>query len=222
MTKVKVCGLMEVEHALAAAEAGADFVGVVFAEGRRKVTPEKAREIADAVHRLPNGPQVVGVFAGCSAAEVNRIAGYCGLDRVQLAGREPWAFCLQMERPINKTVHISPEALDAAPVIAEISAGTKALRGRDVVFLLDTRVGNASGGTGQVFDWGIARAVARDYPVIVAGGLDPDNVGKLIESVRPWGVDVSSGVETNGRKDPAKIRGFIEAVRMAEGLHATG
>ena len=221
MTKVKICGLMDVEHALAAAEAGADFVGMVFAEGRRKLTPAKAKEIASAVHAIPNAPQVVGVFAGHSAAEVNRIAEFCGLDRVQLAGGEPWPFCLEMTHPVTKTVHIAPETT-VDHVLGEIAEGERALAGRDVIVLLDTKVGKASGGTGHLFDWSIAREAARYHSVIVAGGLDPENVGRLVTDVRPWGVDVSSGVETNGRKDPAKIRAFIEAVRRAEVSRATG
>jgi phosphoribosylanthranilate isomerase len=221
MTRVKICGLMEAEHAIVAAEAGADFVGVVFAEGRRKITPEKAREIAAAVHSLARPLQVVGVFARHSTAEVNRIAKSCGLDRVQLAGGEPWPFCLEMTRPINKTIHIAPETT-AGQVLAEIAEGNRVLAGRDFIFLLDTKLGNASGGTGRLFDWSIAREVARRYPVIVAGGLDLENVGKLVSDVRPWGVDVSSGVETNGRKDPDKIRAFIAAVRKAEVPRVTG
>jgi len=215
VTKVKICGLMEAEHALVAAEAGADFVGVVFAEGRRKLTPEKAREIAAAVHRLAKPPPVVGVFARHTAADVNRIAGFCGLDRVQLAGGESWPFCLEMGRPITKTIHVAPETT-ADQVLAEIAEGSRALAGHDFIFLLDTKLGDASGGTGRLFDWSIAREVALRYPVIVAGGLDPDNVPRLLRDVQPWGVDVSSGVETNGRKDAAKIRAFIEAVRRAE------
>ncbi len=221
MTMIKICGLMEVEHALVAAEAGADFVGVVFADGRRKVTLEKAREIATAVHALKAPPHVVGVFAGQPAAEVNHIADFCGLDRVQLAGGEPWSFYLDITRPINKTIHVGPET-DIDGVLAEIAAGQTVMAGRDLIVLLDTKVGAASGGTGRRFDWAIARAVARRYPVLVAGGLDPQNVVKLVEEVRPWGVDVSSGVETNDRKDPARIKAFIEAVRKAEVRHVTG
>jgi phosphoribosylanthranilate isomerase len=221
MTRVKICGLVEVEHAIVAAQSGADFVGMVFAEGRRQLPPEKAREIAAAVHGVAKPPQVVGVFARHTASDVNRIAEYCGLDRVQLAGGEAWSFCLEMERPITRTIHVAP-GTSAEQVLAEIAEGKRALAGRDLFFLLDTKVGDASGGTGRLFDWSIAREVTRRYPVIVAGGLDPGNVSRLVKDVGPWGVDVSSGVETNGRKDPARIRAFIEAVRKAEEQHATG
>jgi len=215
MTRIKICGLTEIEHALAAAEAGADFVGVVFAEGRRKLTPEKAREIAIAVHSLEKPTQVVGVFARYTAAEANRIAEHCGLDRVQLAGDESWSFCLQIAHPITKTVHVGPETT-AEQVLAQIIEGSRALRGRDISFLLDTKLGNASGGTGHRFDWSIVPTVARRFSVIIAGGLTPDNVAQAIKTINPWGVDVSTGVETGGVKDLKKIKQFIEAVRKTD------
>jgi phosphoribosylanthranilate isomerase len=215
VTKVKICGLSEIEHALVAAEAGADFVGVVFAEGRRKVSPERAQEISKVVRTLKNQPQVVGVFANHPAAEVNPIAQYCNLDRVQLSGDEAWQFCLRIERPITKTMHVSP-ATTAEQLIAEIEKGRRLMKGKDFIILLDTRVGNLSGGTGRRFDWQVAKEVAARFPVMVAGGLDPDNVSELVRLVRPWGVDVSGGVETGGRKDPAKITAFVESVRNAD------
>jgi phosphoribosylanthranilate isomerase len=90
------------------------------------------------------------------------------------------------------------------------------MKGKEFIILLDTKVGNLSGGTGQRFDWRVARQVAAGFPVMVAGGLTPDNVSDLVREVRPWGVDVSSGVETNGRKVDAKIAAFIEAVKKAD------
>jgi phosphoribosylanthranilate isomerase len=215
MTLVKICGLSEVEHALVAAEAGADFIGVVFAEGRRKVTPEKAQAISRAIHNLKDSPQVVGVFAGYSPAEVNRIAEYCVLDRVQLSGGETWEYCLQIEKPVTKTLHISPNTT-ASRILTEIEKSNRFLKDTSLLFLLDTKMGNASGGTGRTFDWNVARDITDRFPVLVAGGLDPDNVAELIRLTHPQGVDVSSGVEIEGRKDPAKIRAFIEVVRQAD------
>ena len=215
MTRVKICGLSEPEHALVAAEAGADFVGLVFADGRRKISPDDARGISRTVKILERRPQVVGVFVGHPTSEVNHIAEYCGLDRVQLSGGESWQSCLEIERPITKTVHVSPDTR-ADEVLAEIQEGRRLVGDADVVILLDTKVGNASGGTGQPFNWLVAKEIAARYPVMVAGGLDPDNVSRLVRFVRPWGVDVSSGVETNGRKDPDRIRAFIEQVRKAD------
>lgn len=220
MTFIKICGLSQVEHALAAAEAGADFVGMVFAEGRRKVSPEKSLEIVHALRKSQPRPEIMGVFAGTPAGEVNRIADYCGLDRVQLSGGESWEYCLQVRRPITKSLPISPETT-ADEVLATIKEGSALLKHMDVIFLLDTKVGNSSGGTGKTFDWSVAKKVAADFPVMVAGGLDPGNVTGLIEQVRPWAVDVSSGVETAGSKDEMKIGKFIEAVRRADAHRAS-
>ncbi len=221
MTLVKICGLSEIEHALTAAEAGADFVGVIFAESRRKITPEKVKMISVAIHRRKNYPKVVGVFAGYSPAEVNRIAEYCHLDRVQLSGGETWDYCLQIVKPIIKTLHISTDTATSR-IMAEIEKGGHILKGKNFLLHLDTKVGNASGGTGQTFDWNLAKEVAARFPVLVAGGLDPDNVGELIHLTHPQGVDVSSGVETDGRKDPVKIKSFIETVRQVDLLQLKG
>lgn len=215
MTRVKICGLSEVEHALAAADAGADFLGLVFAPSRRQVSPEKAKLIAESVRSLKNPPATVGVFVNEKAQEVNRTALSCGLDRVQLSGNETWQYCLEIERPIIKAIHIRP-GQSPEDVIADIQEGQCLLMGKDFVCMLDTHSADAYGGTGKVFDWKLAAAVSARFSVIVAGGLEPANVGELVRQIQPWGVDVSSGVESNGRKDAAKIRDFIQKVRSAE------
>ena len=219
MTVVKICGLSRAETALAAAEAGADFVGLMFAPSRRQVTVEKAREISEVLHSLKDPPEVVGIFVNLAAAEVNRIADYCRLDRVQLSGDEDWQYCLQIERPLLKVVHVG-EGQKAGDVAAVIEEGCRTFSDRGFVCLLDTQVADAYGGTGHSFDWRLAGEVAARFPVMVAGGLTPENVGRLVTEVRPWGVDVSSGVETGGEKDMQKIKDFIKAARNADVIQA--
>jgi phosphoribosylanthranilate isomerase len=219
----KICGLREPAHALAAAEAGADFIGLVFAESRRRVSVDQALAIARALGepRLVGAgggaehieallqrkrPLVVGVFADADAETVNRTAEAAGLDLVQLSGEEPWDLCGQLSLPILKAVKVR-DSTSAEEIIAALRPGA--------VPLLDTHVEGALGGSGRPFDWSVAAAVARRFPIVLAGGLTPENVGEAVRRVRPWAVDVSSGVETEAAKDVEKVCAFIAAVREA-------
>jgi len=220
VTRIKMCGMTDVKLALTAAEVGADYLGLVFAASRRQVTLAKAGEISRALSELKPRPQLVGVFAGSPATEVNRIAESCRLDRIQLSGGESWDYCLQIGHPLIKVIHITP-GMTAGEVTAMIDEGVRILKNRDVLFLLDTGTSQAFGGTGQVFDWAIAREAAVKYPVMIAGGLTPDNVRELIHRVHPLGVDVSGGIESGGSKDPAKIQAFIRMVKQADNSQET-
>jgi len=215
MTRVKICGIKQKAHALAVIEAGGDFIGLVFAPSQRQVTPVQAREIVSAVKSCSNAAGVVGVFVNIPAPEVNMIASSCHLDWVQLSGDEPWEYCRQITKPLIKAVQIR-QGQRPEPICANLATGEQILSSQKHLYLLDSQVKGRYGGTGISFDWGLARQVAEQFPVIIAGGLNPDNVAQVIEMAAPWGVDVSSGVEVGGAKDIVKIRAFIEAVRRAD------
>lgn len=215
MTRVKICGIKEKADALAVIEAGGDLIGLVFAPSQRQVTAVQAGEIVNAVKSRSHAIEVVGVFVNMPAPEVNMIANSCHLDWVQLSGDEPWEYCRQIAKPLIKAIRIR-QGQHLEPICANLATGEQILSSQKHLYLLDSQVKGRYGGTGISFDWGLARRVAEQFPVIIAGGLNPDNVAQVIEMAAPWGVDVSSGVEVGGAKDIVKIRAFIEAVRRAD------
>ncbi len=200
MVRVKICGLRNPEDAAAAAKLGADAIGLVFAPSKRRVDAETAREI---VAQLPPFVMVVGVFVNEQIDEVNRIVDYVGLDLVQLHGDEDIAY-------IDK---VRCKVIKAIPVKSGFQAKLASYQGHVIGFLLDTYLPGQPGGTGQSFDWSAAAMAAELGPIVLAGGLNPENVVEAIRVASPFGVDVSSGVETDGVKDLEKIHHFIEAVR---------
>jgi len=212
MTKIKICGIREGKHALAAAKAGTDFIGLIFAPSPRRISVEQAQKIAMAVKQSGHPTEVVGVFVNSLAETVNLIAENCQLDRVQLSGDEPWEYCNEIVKPVIKVFRVK-RGQSASEVCAYLAKGAKALSNENHVFLLDSQVGVKYGGTGRIFDWNLAKQVASEYPVLLAGGLTPENVVPALKKVAPWGVDVSSGVEVGGIKHVSRIRAFIEAVR---------
>jgi phosphoribosylanthranilate isomerase len=207
VVRVKICGLRRVEEMLWAVEAGASAVGLVFAPSPRQVTPEEARLIC---RRVPPFVTRVGVFVNEDPARVRWLARECGLDAVQLHGEEdPGAYRFPGGPRIIKAVRVGSQT--AEEILAAVS-------GWEVeALLLDTLVPGTYGGSGLSFDWRTAAAVRERWPgpLILAGGLRPDNVRQAVSTVRPFAVDVSSGVERNGRKDRALIREFILEVRKA-------
>ena len=215
MTRVKICGIRQQAHASAVIEAGADFIGLVFAPSQRQVTLPQAQDIVSAVKKCSEATAVVGVFVNMPAYEVNRIAHSCNLDWVQLSGDEPWDYCHQITRPLIKAVRIKEEQ-HPEEICADLASGARVLASQRYIYLLDSQVKGKYGGTGMTFDWSLARQAAQHFPVIIAGGLTPENVAQVIKIVAPWGVDVSSGVEVGGVKDIVKIRTFIKTVRRAD------
>lgn len=204
MTRVKICGITAAEDAAAAVEAGADALGFVFVPGTpRHISPERAAVIIAA---LPPLVSAVGVFVDQPLDEVVTLTAACRLQAVQLHGHEPPAYCLRLPVPVIKAVRVrGPESLAA-------------LEGYPAqAFLLDAFVEGTPGGTGVAFPWALARQATRHGRIILSGGLRPETVAEAVRTVRPFGVDVSSGVERRpGLKDHQKVREFIVAVRRAD------
>lgn len=204
--KVKVCGITNAEDALAAVEAGADALGFIFYEkSPRYVVPAVAANI---IAELPPLVTPVGVFVNDGLATVRSIMDTCGLAMAQLHGDENVSYCRELARPAMKALRLRDRGSLLA--LAEYQ-GRGGVRG----FVLDTFSELSYGGTGQITDWGLAAEVAKSTPILLAGGLTPDNVTEAIRTVRPYGVDVSSGVESApGKKDHVKMRAFVDAVRV--------
>ena len=219
MTMVKICGLGKASDALAAAEAGADYIGLVFIPGRRRrVDDETAVRVVSALREgRESSPVVVGLFAGQPPDEVDRTVRRCGLDMVQLCGGESLDYCAQLEVPVIRVHHVG-DGLPVEDAVAQLAREVLPFIERGHLANLDRKVGTQEGGTGQSFNWDISEGLAaQGLSFLMAGGLTPENVGRAVRKVRPWGVDVSSGVEIDGAKDAAKIKAFISAVRSAEG-----
>jgi phosphoribosylanthranilate isomerase len=204
--KVKVCGITNAEDAQAAVEAGADALGFIFYENSpRYVVPAVASRI---IAGLPPLITPVGVFVNENVAAVRSIMDTCGLAMAQLHGEENAFYCRELSRPAMKAVRLKDRG--SLLTLAEYQ-GRGGVRG----FVLDTFSELSHGGTGQITDWDLAAEVAKQTRILLAGGLTPSNVMEAIRTVHPYGVDVSSGVEsTPGKKDHAKIRAFVEAVRV--------
>lgn len=217
MTRFKICGLRDVDSALVAADAGADFIGFAFVHGvRRQLTLEQGRTIIPRLRQElgENRPGLVGLFADQHIDEVNGIIEACGLDYAQLCGSEEPEYWDQVRANVIRKISVKPLASQQETVDATL-AHVKEVVSRGNIAHLDSYKEGAFGGTGHAFDWDIAARIARDYDVVLAGGLSPDNVVRAIQQVGPWMVDVSSGVETDGVKDHAKIRAFADSVRSS-------
>ncbi len=222
MTFVKICSVRAVEHAEWAREAGADAIGMIFADAPRRIDMRVARAVRrelgprveilesntgtiERERRAAGRPLLVGVFARQSIDEIERVLDRVDLDMVQLSGGEHPALAGRVRRAVVRAVHVEA-GMDARAVLREIE------RAPNTVTHLEPH-SKQGGGMGQSFDWTLAAEVAQASPFLLAGGLNPDNVGEAVGLVRPWGVDVSSGVETDGVKDREKIRAFIAAAK---------
>jgi len=200
MTRVKICGITNMEDALSAVDYGADALGFVFFEkSPRYITPDKAREI---ISRMPPFVTTVGVFVNEEVARINEIMGIAGIDILQLHGDEKPDACNICHRVI-KAFRVK-NFTDLKPLENY----------RCSAFLLDTYSPESFGGTGQIFNWDIAVEAKRFGRIVLSGGLNPDNIEKAVTYVRPYAVDVSSGIEENkGKKDLKKMKAFIEKAK---------
>ncbi|MEQ8438140.1 MAG: phosphoribosylanthranilate isomerase [Ilumatobacter fluminis] len=197
---VKICGITNEDDALFAVAMGADAVGFIFAPSQRQVAPQV---VYDITRRLPPEVLTVGVFKDEHPSRVVEIANKSGVKAVQLHGRET----IEQTREIAHNVRYVIKAFGAdSPHLAKADQ-----YGTDLVM-----VDSPGGGTGKLFDWNVVSDVPDSVRLILAGGLDPDNVASAIQAVEPWGVDVASGVELSpGKKDPSKVRRFIANARAA-------
>ncbi len=222
MTFVKICSARVVEHAVWAREAGADAVGMIFAHAPRRIALQTAkairRELGSRVEILDANPEtiererraaaqplLIGVFARQSIDEIEHVLDQVDLDIVQLSGGEHPALAARVRRAVFRAVHVT-NGMDAHSVVREID------RAPNTVAMLDAK-SRQGGGMGIRIDWLLAAEVAAERPLVLAGGLNPDNVGEAVRAVRPWAVDVSSGVETDGTKDRESIRAFVAAAK---------
>ena len=201
MVRIKICGICDAAGAAAAVESGADLLGFHFCSSERRVTPEEAKVIVDG---LAVRPKIVGVFIDQDADEVRQIADFVDLDMVQLHGSEAPGF--DAGRPVMKVLKVKDGQIPRSSDWPD-------------PLMLDSWSADQRGGTGRTWDWELARPLLSTRRVFIAGGLEPGNVGKVVSSFLPYGVDVSSGVEASIRvKDPDLLRAFIHAVRLAEVL----
>lgn len=201
---MKICGITDVETALFAAECGADAIGLVFAKSKRRVSLEKAKEISQS---LPKNVWRIGVFVNEDPDMVRKVAKEAELDFVQLHGDESAEYARSLGVPVIKAFGLSKE-----------TSRSRMLEYPARYLLLDSPKEAYYGGNGKTFDWNLVeeKQLKREN-LIIAGGLNPENVQMAIQAIQPFGVDVSSGVETDGRKDRKKIKSFID---KAKGVHS--
>lgn len=204
MTRVKICGITNLEDALETVEAGADALGFVFVPDTPRFV--SSDQVAAIVAELPPFITTVGLFASKDTATIRETVNQCRLDAIQLHADVTPDFCRNLDRRVIKAVRVRDES--SLSILSDYDVNA---------FLLDSYVEGKMGGTGKVFDWDLALRANEYGRIIVAGGLDPDNVAQAVRHVNPYGVDVSSGVESQpGRKDSDKVRKFINAAKSVE------
>lgn len=220
MPKIKICGITTLKDALAAAEAGVDLLGFNFyPKSPRSIEPESCQKITEVLRQdLPN-LTLVGVFVNSSVSEIRSVLETCHLHLAQLHGDEPPEMLTEMRDIAFKAVRLSPELsleTSVSPFCRRPSV-PESVSPLHPLLLVDAAVKGVYGGSGVTADWSTAAQLAQQIPLLLAGGLTPENVSQAIRQVQPWGVDVASGVEARpGVKDAARMRDFVAAARNAE------
>ncbi len=214
MVHVKICGITNLDDARVAVDAGADMLGFVFyARSPRYIQPERVRDVITALRSRGNAPKCVGVFVNDSLERVRAVMATAQLDLAQLHGDEPVETLSALTPCAFKALRPHTEE-DARADVCKYHAS---VRSNPPAFLVDAYDTQKFGGTGARADWAIAEQIAREYSILMAGGLSPENVEEAIRAVSPWGVDVSTGVErAPALKDHAKVREFIQKAKSRQ------
>ncbi|MDQ2991238.1 MAG: phosphoribosylanthranilate isomerase [Candidatus Eremiobacteraeota bacterium] len=203
-TRIKFCGCTSWIDASMAIENGADAIGMIFAPSPRRIAESAAKYIAE---KLPPFITPVGVFVNPTRDELVRAREIFPDLVLQFSGDEASSFLSSVDGKVMKALHVDPNDADADALARAANAYPRA------IVMFDTSAAGLAGGTGVTFPWKAVASIARSRPIIVAGGLTPENVAECVRAVRPFGVDVRSGIESDGRKDEKKMRAFVRAVR---------
>ncbi len=203
-TRIKFCGCTSLHDVMLAVQTGADAVGLIFAPSPKRITEGEARHIAE---KLPPFITPVGVFVNPKREEIDRARAIFPDLVIQLSGNESPSFASSLEGKVIKAIHVAPDDENTDELERLANEHPRA------IVLYDTKSDGLPGGTGLSFSWRAISPIARERQIIVAGGLTPENVSNCVRTVRPYGVDVRTGIETDGRKDPMKMRAFVQAIK---------
>lgn len=215
MPEIKICGITNLDDARAAIDAGADYLGfVLYEKSPRAISPDALRRLRE---KLDKNTKCVGVFVNERPLAVAKIASDCGIDIVQLCGEEQYEAFRLLPLPIWRVIRIQNNIAAPSPIKWPARSAAHSVAGGPAErYVLDAAQADLYGGTGTAVDWSIAAEIAREHKIMLAGGLTPNNVAIALRIVRPFGVDISSGVELRrGKKDHEKMRFFIEVVKKA-------
>jgi phosphoribosylanthranilate isomerase len=221
--QTKICGIRSAASAFAAATASANYIGFNFVtSSKRLIEANEAKTIVKALkEEYPNlnRPKTVGVFANQPLLYINSVAEYCDLDMVQLSGNEPFAFAERVTAPTLKAIKVETNTSRESE-LKRLDQLAKLAEKKDILIILDKYDPHLQGGTGQIHDWLLAAELAKHHLFLLSGGLNIENINEAILSIRPFGIDVASGIETDGQDNATKITAFLNAAQLTnEGIN---